>query len=166
MCHALVPATCRQRVDQCMSNTTYPSPEHSYETVARSATNALNNVPGSDKLQNVETATDLASEAWDAAAQGMRFGDHQCMPNYIRHLKNCQPGMVFVKVDKNPGTSWLICEVLWATQLLQHFLASPQHNIILQCDTIEQAKWELLTMIDEAKRRNTCPLFAQYPTLA
>ena len=64
---------------QCMSNTTYPSAENSYETVARSATHALNNVPGSDKLQNVETTTDLASGAWDDADQGMRFGDHRCM---------------------------------------------------------------------------------------
>ena len=125
---------------QCMSNTTYPSPECSYETVARSATNALNNIPGSNKLRNVKTATDLASDAWDDAAQGIRFGDHRCMPNYIRPLKNCQPGMRFVKVHKTPGTSWLICEVLWASQFLQNFLASPEYNIILQCDTIDQAK--------------------------
>ena len=53
---------------QCMSITTYAPPERSYKTVARSVINALNNVSGSDKLQNVETATDLASEAWVDAA--------------------------------------------------------------------------------------------------
>ena len=117
----------------------------------------LNKIPGANKLQNVETATDLASEAWDDAAEGMRFGDHRCMPNYIRQLKNRQACMRFVKVDKNPGTSWLICEVLWASQLLDHFAASLQYNIILQCDTIDQAKWELLTMIDEARTEMTMP---------
>ena len=56
-----------------------------------------------------------------------------------------------------------MCEMLGATQFLQHFLASLQYNIILQGDTLEQAKWELRTMIREA--RSEMKLAQKWPHL-
>ena len=59
--------------------------------------------------------------------------------------------MRYVKIDKNTGTCWLLCEVLWAHLLLEQFLMSSQYDIVRQCDTAGQAKSELMDFITEAR---------------
>ena len=136
---------------QYMLNAILPSPDLCYKTVALSVTRALRSVLGEDQVSIVDHATHLASLAWDDTALGMNFGDPRCMLNHIKMLKKLHPGMRCVTIDKNTGTCWLVCEVLRAQRFLEQFLMSSQYGIVRQCDTVDQAKSELMDLIAEAR---------------
>ena len=79
------------------------------------------------------------------------------MPNHIMMLKTLHPDMRFVKMDKNTGTCWLVCEVLCAQLFVEQFLMSSQYQIIRQCDTIDRAKSELMDLIEKTRTELSIP---------
>ena len=79
------------------------------------------------------------------------------MPNHSRTLKKLQLGMRFVQIKKNTGICWLVCEMLCAQLLVDQFLMSSQYQIIRQCDTIDQAKSELMDLIEKAGSELSIP---------
>ena len=125
--------------------------------MASSVTTALKSISAENQVSIIDHATQLASLAWDDAALGMKFGDPHCMPNHIKMLKRLHPDMRFVKIDKNAGTCWLVCEVLWAQLFIEQFLISSQYDIVRQCDTVDQAKSELMDLIAEARTELSIP---------
>ena len=136
---------------QCMLNATLLPPELCYKSVASSVTTALKSVPDEDEVSIVNHATHLASLAWDDPEVGMKFGDPRCMPNHIKMLKRLHPNMRYAKIDKKTGTCCLVCEVLWAQLFLEQSLMSSQYDIVRHCDTVDQAKSELMDLIMEAR---------------
>ena len=80
------------------------------------------------------------------------------MPNHIKMLKQLSPGMRFVKIDKKTGTCWLVCQVVWARRFLEHFLMSSQYELVRQCDTVDEAKSELMDLIVEARTELSIPI--------
>ena len=136
---------------QCILNATFPSPELCYKFVASSVTTALKSNPGENQVSIVDHATHLASLASDNAELGMNFGDPRCMPNHIGMLQE------FLKIDKSTGTCLPVCEVLWAQLFVEQFLMSSQYQIIRQCDTIDEAKSELMDLIEKTRTELSIP---------
>ena len=96
-------------VSQSMKNSTVPTPSEVEQVVYASKKPALRSVLSADPSSCDETAACIASKAAMHCSSLLRSSDSRVDAQNIRRLKKHHSDFVFPKIDKNPGSTWVIC---------------------------------------------------------
>ena len=147
-------------VSESMKNSTLPTPTEVEQVVYASTKRALRSASSVDPSSCDETAACIASKAAMHCSYLLRSSDPRVDAQNIRRLKKHHSDFVFPKIDKNPGSTWIICRQLWAWLFMTHVLFAPHLKIVSACDTIPQADNELFSIIEERSR--SCDLHKKW----
>ena len=90
----------------------HPSPDNRYDHVYRCCMSCLRSIPHAKPHTTHECSAYIASYAVAYCQEAMDSADPRVPASQIIRVPRSVPGFTFVRVDKNPGSRWLICETL------------------------------------------------------
>ena len=143
-----------------MKNSRLPTPSEVEQVVYASTKRALKSDLSADPSSCDETAACIASKAAMHCSLLLRYSDPRVDTHNIRLLKKHRSDFIFPKIDKNPGSTWVICRQLWAWLFMPHVLFAPHLKVVSPCETIPQADTELFSIIEE--RSKSCDLHTKW----
>ena len=147
-------------VSQSMKNSTLPTPSEVEQVVYASTKRALRSALSADPSSCDKNAACITSKAAMHCSSLLRSSDPRVDAQNIRRQEKHHSDFVFPKIDKNPGSTWVICRQLWAWLFMTHVLFAPHLRIVSACDTIPQADNEPFSISEERSR--SCELHKKW----